>query len=210
METIIVNGPASFERDFPDVIVGPRTGPNRRSQDEEDLWIARRALHALTIDREIIPPFRLRRIPQTTICRTPDFELCSSMGLGFLECTEATIEDEQKEMAALEDIDEPTLVGAVTSYRGRSIQGRGGDRGFVGNEPDRMVADDIRSALERKSSHYPGEIRARTILSIYLNSNPAMVVHDLNRLSPLLSQLCRGHGGFMRVVVVNDRKHLIY
>jgi hypothetical protein len=73
-----------------------------------------------------------------------------------------------------------------------------------------MVADDIQSALERKSSHYPGEIRARTILSIYLNSNPAMVVHDLNRLSPLLSQLCRGHAGFMRVVVVNDRKHLIY
>jgi hypothetical protein len=120
--------------------------------------------------------------------------LCSSLGLAFVEITEATDAADQREMSLSENAVEAMLLG--------SLGGRGSD-GFSGDAPVRLVADDIVTAIKRKLERYPREIALRTILGVYINSNPGLFV-DVESLSPCLAEARALAEGFLGVVVFRD------
>jgi hypothetical protein len=194
MREIVVRSAETFNTDFPQVVVGPRS---TRTQDKKDLWGARRTLHTLYAAGTVSGQTRIRKITETTVCSTPDFEFCSSFGFGFMEITEATHPDDQRELAQSERMEGPILVG--------SLGARGGNRGWAGDAPERMVAEDIVDAINRKSKKYALELRSRMVLGIYINSAPGSSLHEFERLSPHLDQARSVGADFSKIVIFQDR-----
>jgi hypothetical protein len=89
-----------------------------------------------------------------------------------------------------------------------SLGGRG-HRGLVGDAPERMVAEDVEQAIRRKQTRYPTEICSRTVLGIYVNSNPGALISDLARLRPYLVEASKLACTFLRVVIFKDERAIV-
>ncbi|MBL8558250.1 MAG: hypothetical protein JNM47_05980 [Hyphomonadaceae bacterium] len=197
---IIVRSYSSFDDEFPEVTIGPRTGSAKRTQSDTERWVCRLAMKACLESGVICAPFRIRSIPNTPICRTPDFELCQSSGISFVEITEATDPADQREFTLSERAGEACFSG---DHGGR------GSGGFAGDMPERLVAQDVLSAIEKKRAHYDEWTRARTLLAIYPNSSPAPAL-TRERLTAVMPNSLLSEHGFMGVIVVTPKWSIIH
>jgi hypothetical protein len=142
---------------------GSRTGPNRRTQDEEEWYIVRRFLKE-AIAAEI---FQLPLTIQKSHPPEPDFAVEYS-GRALIEITEATNEADQREMTRLELSDKPILLGEL----GGRFEGGGG-------EPGHLWSSDIVEAIERKErKSIFSTASVDRHLVVYPNSNASFLIFD--------------------------------
>jgi len=144
--------------------VGPRTGRNKRTQDEKDWYVLRRYLQqAIAAKRFSVPVVVTRGSPPA-----PDFSLEHKRGSTLVEITEATNKADQREMTLGEIHDVPYLLGEL----GGRFEGGGG-------EPGHLWACDILDAVERKRSKSIFLLRnTDRHLVIYPNSNASSLILD--------------------------------
>jgi hypothetical protein len=143
--------------------VGPRTGANKRTQDEKEWYVQRRFL-------KIAIPARLFQTPLVIGSGTPpapDFLVEDIRRRTLVEITEATDEADQREMTHQERFGKPILLGELG---GRFKEG--------GGEPGHLWALDIAEAIRRKGGK-----------SIFLtiNSNRCLVIYPNSNASALIS-----------------------
>jgi hypothetical protein len=145
--------------------VGPRTGVNKRTKDDKEWYVVRRFL------KEAIAA-HLFRVP-FTLCKCkppePDFVLDNGSAFVFVEITEATAEDDQREMTALE-----------SSGRDAILLGElGGRFSGGGGEPGHVWSTDIIEAIERKTDKSIfTALGIQKHLVIYPNSNASFLIFD--------------------------------
>src|SRR5450755_2804274 len=134
-KTLKVPDIAGFCTAFGDLglAVGPRTGPGRRTQDDEEWFVVRRFLKAASRAGMFVPPFSVqKRNPPD-----PDFALELGDGsVAFLEITEATDPTDQREMTALERSKMPAML--LGDFGGRFSRGA--------SQPGRTWASDVLDA----------------------------------------------------------------
>jgi hypothetical protein len=97
--------------------VGPRTGPNKRSQDDKEWYVARRFLESAI-------PAGLFRCPLSIwkeVPPRPDFSVLSNGIDVAIEITEATHEADQREMTKFEYCDESAAL--LGTFGGRFPDG---------------------------------------------------------------------------------------
>jgi len=192
---ITIRSKKTFDTDFPKVIVGPRSGTGRRTQDAKELWALRRALRCALKKRLVRAPFSVLRVPASQPFATTDFVLINPTSTVFVEITEATSPLDQREMSITDQDAQATMLG---THGGR------GARGFVGDEPERLVAEDIETAVRRKRERYPSKLRRNTILAVYVNSNPNVVIGRLTRLARLKRVRRLRNAGFREIIIFDD------
>jgi hypothetical protein len=144
--------------------VGPRTGPNKRSQEEKEWYVIRRFLGP-AIARGI---FRLPLVINKSFPPEPDFVVRHDRGHALIEITEATSPEDQKEMTLQEQTDEPILLGEL-----------GGRFAGGGSEPEHLWVSDIVDAIKRKATKSIfSSLGAGRHLVIYPNSNASSLIFD--------------------------------
>ena len=161
---------STFEEAFGTVgeRVGPRTGPDKRTQDDKEWYVVRRFLQEALLATIFATPLAL--------CKTrpprPDFrlELGDEQSPAFIEITEATQPQDQREMTEFERSGKSAM--SQGALGGRFPRG-------AGSESAHAWASDIIDAIERKSGKaiysMPGESRH---LVIYPNSNASSLILD--------------------------------
>jgi hypothetical protein len=144
--------------------VGPRTGRNKRTQDEKDWYVLRCYLQqAIAAKKFSLPLVVTRGSPPA-----PDFSLEHKRGSAVIEITEATNNADQREMTLGELRGVPYLLGEL----GGRFEGGGG-------EPGHLWASDILEAVERKRSKSIFLLRnTDRHLVIYPNSNASSLISD--------------------------------
>jgi hypothetical protein len=159
---------ASFDAAFGELglKVGPRTGAARRTQADKEWYVVRRFLNAALRVRVFIAPVTVEKLDPPA----PDFGLRvgSAPVSGFIEITEATHPDDQREMTEIEHSDKPVLLG---EFGGRFADGA--------SQPGWAWASDILDAVERKKGkavYIPSRVERHLV--IYPNSNASSLLFD--------------------------------
>lgn len=167
-KAINVPDPAGFCAAFGDVglKVGPRTGENKRTQDDKEWYVVRRFLREGMLRRVFKTPFSIEKAHPPK----PDFALDFNDGnaTAFLEITEATRPADQREMTEIGRSNQATLLG---EFGGRFSDGA--------SQPGLAWASDVVDAIERKvgkAIYSPSE--ANRHLVIYPNSNASFLLFD--------------------------------
>jgi hypothetical protein len=145
--------------------VGPRTGPDRRTKEQKEWYVVRRFLKGAISENIFGIPLLLEKGREPF----PDFVLQHDGASIFIEITEATHPDDQREMTEIEKSDrEAILLGELG----------GRFSGGLGN-PGYPWADDIIDAIERKSgkSIFVSKNEVRHLV-IYPNSNASTLIFD--------------------------------
>ncbi|SFL42394.1 hypothetical protein SAMN03159423_1934 [Bradyrhizobium sp. NFR13] len=161
--------------------VGPRSGSDKRTQDDKEWWVVRRFLKAALLANVFTTPLAVWK-EQPPL---PDFgvEFGSAPSPAFIEITEATHPDDQREMTKFERSDKSVML--IGELGGRFSDGA--------SEPGHVWASDIVDAMERKAgkSIYSMDAESRHLV-IYPNSNASVLVgseeHERNAFS-ILTQL---------------------
>jgi hypothetical protein len=145
--------------------VGPRTGSSKRTQDAKEWWVARRFLKTALLANVFTTPLAVWK-EQPPL---PDFgvEFGDPPIHGFIEITEATHPDDQREMTEFERSDQPAML--IGELGGRFSGGA--------SEPGHVWASDIVDAIERKAgkSIYSMDAESRHLV-IYPNSNASVLI----------------------------------
>jgi len=147
--------------------VGPRTGPDKRTQDDKEWYVVRRFLRAALLAKVFATPLALRKAQPPM----PDFQIESgdAQNPAFIEVTEATHPDDQREMTEFERSDKSTmLLGEI-----------GGRFSGGASEPGHEWASDILDAIERKSGKaiYSMHDESRHLV-INPNSNASFLISN--------------------------------
>lgn len=145
--------------------VGPRTGSDKRTQDDKEWWVARRFLRAaLQLNAFAMPLTIWKEQPPL-----PDFgvEFGSALSQALIEITEATHPDDQREMAEFERSDKSAML--IGELGGRFSGGA--------SEPGHAWTSDVIAAIERKAgkSIYSMDAERRHLV-IYPNSNASVLI----------------------------------
>jgi hypothetical protein len=148
-------------------LVGPRTGPDKRTKEQMEWYVLRRFLEKAIPTGIFGLPLAIRRGPP----KEPDFVLMhggTTNAIGLVEITEATDEANQREMTASEQSGKATLLGGF----GGRFSGGASWSGFV-------WASDIIKAIKRKSGKviFESSPTARHLL-IYPNSNASILLFN--------------------------------
>jgi hypothetical protein len=158
----------SFDAAFGDLglEVGPRTGATKRTQADKEWYVVRRFLASGLRAGLFTAPFTVERLDPPA----PDFGLrspnCSVNG--FIEITEATHPDDQREMTETEYSGKATLLG---EHGGRFADGA--------SQPGWEWASDILDAIRRKQRKAIYLLPdAGRHLVIYPNSNASFLIFD--------------------------------
>lgn len=145
--------------------VGPRTGSEKRTQDDKEWWVARRFLEAALLANVFTMPLAVWK-EQPPL---PDFgiEIGKESRPAFIEITEATHPDDQREMTEYERSAKSAIL--IGELGGRFSGGVG--------EPGHAWAADIIDAVERKAgkSIYSMDAERRHLV-IYPNSNASTLI----------------------------------
>jgi hypothetical protein len=153
---IEANNAASLRLAFGEYGRGVPERSLRCSQDRE-AWCLRRYLLTLADSGRLSFPLRVTKF------ETPDYKVEGVTNFG-VEVTEATTQRDQKEMSKSEKL------GRVSGFG--EFGGRGRD-GWLGNDAERTLIDDIAASLEKKSSK---SWKCQPVrLLIYPNSNASVV-----------------------------------
>jgi hypothetical protein len=143
MSKVTINNLESFDAAFGQLglRVGPRTGPDKRTQDDKEWYVVRRFLkHAISEGCFALPISVQKEMPPA-----PDFVLKRDCAVvGYVEHTEATVEVDQAEFTLSERAAE--LTSCHGEFGGRYSEGAVGDR------PERDWAADVLRAIRRKRS----------------------------------------------------------
>jgi len=145
--------------------VGPRTGTDKRTQDQKEWYVVRRFLKEAIKARVFHPPISIWKENPPH----PDFgvEHGSARNRAFIEITEATHPDDQREMTELELSDKNVML--IGELGGRFSGGAG--------EPGHVWAADIIEAIERKRNKVIfSESDDSRHLVIYPNSNASFLI----------------------------------
>jgi len=158
--------------------VGPRIGPNKRTQDQKEWYVVRRFLKEAISARKFQLPARVERGHPPD----PDFLVVGNLMRALIEITEATSEADQREMTLQEYTNEPILLGDL----GGRFRGGGG-------EPGHLWASDVVEAIERKKEKSIFSTKnVERHLVIYPNSNASFLIfndEDERRAFALLANL---------------------
>lgn len=145
--------------------VGPRTGSDKRTQDDKEWYVARRFLKTALLASVFATPLAVWKEHPPM----PDFgvEFGGPLNPAFIEITEATHPDDQKEMTEFERADKSAML--IGEFGGRFAGGA--------SEPGHAWAADIIDAIERKAgkSIYSMNAASRHLV-IYPNSNATMLI----------------------------------
>jgi len=147
------------------LMVGPRTGPNKRTKDDKEWYVVRRFLKEAALAKVFQCPLTI----QKTYPPAPDFLLENANGAAQLEITEATDEADQIEMTKIELSNQSaTLIG---EFGGRFSEGA--------SQPGRAWASDVIDAISRKEgkSIFQKASVGRHLI-IYPNSNASSLLFD--------------------------------
>lgn len=149
--------------------VGPRTGAGKRSQADTEWFVVRRFLEVALGSGIFVAPFSIER----TAPPAPDFTVRFGSGdiVAFVEITEATHPDDQREMTEFERSNQSAML--IGDYGGRFADGA--------SQPGWVWASDIVDALERKNGkaiYTPSDKRRHLV--IYPNSNASALLFDRN------------------------------
>jgi hypothetical protein len=143
--------------------VGPRTGPDKRTQDDKEWYVVRRFLReALQAGFFATPLVVWKDQPPM-----PDFGVEFGDTRALIEITEATHPNDQREMVEFERTDKSAML--LGEFGGRLSGGA--------SEPGHTWASDIVDAIERKAgkSIYSMNVERRHLV-IYPNSNASFLV----------------------------------
>jgi len=163
---IEVSDIGNFDAAFGDVglKVGPRTGEAKRTHAEKEWYVVRRFLASGLHAGLFNAPFAVERLDPPA----PDFGLQFRDGsaAGFIEITEATHPDDQREMTEIEYSGKATLLG---EHGGRFADGA--------SQPGWEWASDILDAMRRKQNKAIYLLPdAGRHLVIYPNSNASSLI----------------------------------
>jgi hypothetical protein len=139
--SVTINDAVSFEDAFGTLglKVNPRTGANKRAQDDEEWFIIRRFLRAAVDNGKFEVPFNVRKQDPPA----PDFAIEQKNSIVLIEITEAGARSDHREMTISEGDEEPTLLGE----HGGRFKG-----GIVGDQAERTWSSDVLRAIRRKRS----------------------------------------------------------
>jgi hypothetical protein len=154
----------SFDAAFRNVgmRVGPRTGAERRTQGDKEWYVVRRFLKAALHSCIFATPLSVQKLAPPA----PDFGLQFRNTAGFIEVTEATHPDDQREMTQSERSDTPHLLG---DFGGRFADGA--------SQPGWLWTSDILDAVKRKKGKtIYSRSDAERHLVIYPNSNASALL----------------------------------
>jgi len=170
--TIRVSSVAAFDDAFGHVGLrgGPRTGPDKRSQDDEEWYVVRRFLRTGLRSGLFQLPLSIAKGSPPE----PDFILhWDDGGSAAIEITEATHPDDQREMTRFEQSGE--TVALLGTFGGRFADGA--------SQPGHAWASDIIEAIERKAGKTicAQHSRVQRHLVIYPNSNASFLLFDDER-----------------------------
>jgi hypothetical protein len=138
-DTVTIKNRSSFDVEFGELGLkcGPRTGANKRTQDDAEWFVVRRLLKAgLEIGRFQLPLTVTKRCPPA-----PDFSVVHENAVTLIEITEAASEADQRDTTRSEGSDGPTLLG---EHGGRFSEG------IVGDHVERVWVSDVLRAVRRK------------------------------------------------------------
>ena len=147
--------------------VGPRTGPNRRSQDSKEWFVLRHFMAAALEARVFDLPIAITKVPPPE----PDFAATHgpTRKSALIEITEATHPDDQREMTEFEKSGEDLML--LGDFGGRFAGGA--------SQPKLAWASDICDAVLRKRDKsiccLPTSDRH---LIVYPNSNASQLIFD--------------------------------
>jgi hypothetical protein len=145
--------------------VGPRTGGEKRTQDEKEWFVVRRFLKVALRERILKTPISIQKQNPPL----PDFGLKFGDVIANLEITEATDPADQKEMTAFERSSDSTML--LGAFGGRFSDGA--------SQPGRTWASDVIDAINRKrGKSIFAKPDAGRHLVIYPNSNASALVND--------------------------------
>ena len=178
--------------------VGPRTGPDRRSKEDKELFVFRRYAATLAAHGKWPLPCSV------TMGESPDFMIAFPGGERGLEVTEATTEAFQRWLTRSES--QPDLCDEP-------------DDGSVGDIPEREWCKDVVDAIEAKVRLIHGYRPARHHDIVIYSSHPTDVVRKVagrHTGHNLLQELAAQHASSWRLetrlgtIGVIDDKTLIY
>lgn len=166
--------------------VGPRTGPNRRTQAEKEAYVARRLIVGLVRREQRVLPFDLE-VSQNDYS-VPDFVLIDRDGARCgLEITEAG---------------DPSYQAWLTRSE---TEGDPADAELINISTEETIDEWVR-ALERKSKHFTGGAYSAVTscdLAIYDNTKAGDFL-DMRALAARFRARASGTGPFTQVHVVRD------
>ena len=147
--------------------VGSRTDSDRRTQDDKEWWVVRRFLNAALLANVLSTPLAIWKEQPPM----PDFgaEFGDALSPAFIEITEATHPDDQREMTEFERSDKSVML--LGEFGGRFSGGA--------SEPGYVWASDIVDAIKRKAgkSIYSMDVDNRHLV-INPNSNASILIPD--------------------------------
>lgn len=147
--------------------VGPRTGPNRRSQDPKE-WFVLRHFMAPALSAKLFDlPTAITKAPPPE----PDFAVTygPERKLAFIEITEGTHPDDQREMTEFEKSGEDLML--LGDFGGRFADGA--------SQPKLAWASDICDAILRKRDKSICSLpTSDRHLIVYPNSNASQLIFD--------------------------------
>jgi hypothetical protein len=145
--------------------VGPRTGGDKRTQDETEWFVVRRFLRVALRDGVLKAPISIQKQNPPL----PDFGLQFGDAIAHLEITEATDPADQREMTAFERSGKSMML--LGEFGGRFSEGA--------SQPGRTWASDVIDAINRKRGKaiFEKSDTGRHLV-IYPNSNASALVND--------------------------------
>jgi hypothetical protein len=145
--------------------VGPRTGVDKRTQDEKEWFVVRRFLKIALRDGFLKAPISIQKQNPPL----PDFGLQIGDAIAHLEITEATDPADQREMTVFEQSGNSSML--LGTFGGRFSDGA--------SQPGRAWASDVMDAIDRKSGKaiFERSDKGRHLV-IYPNSNASMLLFD--------------------------------
>jgi hypothetical protein len=145
--------------------VGPRTGRDKRTQDDTEWFVVRRFLKVAVREGILKAPISVQKQNPPL----PDFGLQFGKAIANLEITEATDPTDQKEMTAFERSGNSMML--LGAFGGRFSDGA--------SQPGRTWAADVIEAINRKRGKAIfGRSDVGRHLVIYPNSNASALVND--------------------------------
>jgi hypothetical protein len=145
--------------------VGPRTGGDKRTQDEREWFVVRRFLEVALREGVLKAPISIQKENPPL----PDFGLQFGDAIAHLEITEATDQADQREMTVFEQSGNSAML--LGTFGGRFSDGA--------SQPGRAWASDVIDAIDRKCGKAIFEKSdIDRHLVIYPNSNASMLLFD--------------------------------
>jgi len=177
MELITLTSADHLKRFFEDIgtWVGPRRGPNRRTQDQMEFFNLRQFLTTLAADGQFEFPLTIEK------GQSPDFMLAHGGGERWgLEVTEATTKGWQRELTETERNEECSEATLVSLGRGD---------GWVGDSAERETCAAILRAMRRKAMKIrSGKYRPASRYDVLIYVNVRAFFYDFDATFGLLVQ----------------------